>query len=89
MENFLGKNLETPPAYSQQRHDKPAQGPNSSEEWRDSTHRHYYHLLGVGKEASSSEIRSAYRRKARKYHPDKHPGKEDKYTRKMQKVTEA
>ncbi|KAI1691224.1 dnaJ domain-containing protein [Ditylenchus destructor] len=47
------------------------------------------YLLGVGKEATSSEIRSAYRRKARKYHPDKHPGKEDKYTRKMQKVTEA
>ncbi len=30
----------------------------------------YYSVLGVGKEASEDEIKSAYRRLAKKYHPD-------------------
>ena len=29
-----------------------------------------YHVLGVSKDASESEIKSAYRKLARKYHPD-------------------
>ncbi len=34
----------------------------------------YYKTLGVGREATESEIRQAYRRLARKHHPDLNPG---------------
>jgi curved DNA-binding protein len=30
----------------------------------------YYQVLGVAKDASADDIRSAYRKLARKYHPD-------------------
>lgn len=36
--------------------------------------RDYYKVLGVDKKASADEIKKAYRKMAKKYHPDTHPG---------------
>jgi curved DNA-binding protein len=48
----------------------------------------YYKTLGVDRKASADEIRSAYRKLAMKYHPDKNPG-DKKAEDKFKEINEA
>ena len=38
--------------------------------------RDYYEILGVPRDADEKKIKSAYRKRARKWHPDLHSGAE-------------
>ncbi len=47
-----------------------------------------YKVLGVSRDASDDEIKQAYRRLAKKYHPDRNPG-DAEAARKMQEINAA
>ena len=50
--------------------------------------RDYYDVLGVNKSANPEELKSAYRKLAVKYHPDKNPG-DSKAEEKFKEASEA
>ena len=50
--------------------------------------RDYYEVLGVGRGASEDEIKKAYRKLAKKYHPDLNPGDKEA-EQKFKEVNEA
>ena len=49
----------------------------------------YYDILGVSKDASASEIKSAYRKQALEWHPDKHSDNKDAAEKRFKEVNEA
>ena len=54
----------------------------------DANKRDYYEVLGVEKNATSEQIKKAYRKLAKKYHPDMNPG-DDEAANKFKEVNEA
>ena len=49
--------------------------------------RDYYEVLGVGRDADAKAIKRAYRKLAKKYHPDMNPG-DKQAEQKFKEVTE-
>ncbi len=53
------------------------------------TKRDYYEVLGVSKDATQDEIKKAYRKLAKKYHPDANPNNKEEAEAKFKEVNEA
>lgn len=51
--------------------------------------RDYYEVLGVERNCSDGELKSAYRKLALQYHPDRNPEKHEEATEKFKEITEA
>lgn len=54
-----------------------------------STKRDYYDVLGVAKDASAQDIKSAYRKMALKWHPDRHQDDKETAEEKFKEINEA
>lgn len=57
----------------------------ASQDW---VEKDFYAILGVSKDASEADIKKAYRKLARKYHPDQNPG-DTEAEKKFKDITEA
>lgn len=53
------------------------------------TKRDYYEVLGVDKNVSDEDLKKAYRRLAKKYHPDANPDNREEAEKKFKEVNEA
>ena len=51
--------------------------------------RDYYEVLGVGKNATDEELKKAFRKLAKQYHPDANPDNKDEAEKKFKEVNEA
>lgn len=51
--------------------------------------RDYYEVLGVNKNATDDELKKAYRKLAKKYHPDANPNSKEEAEAKFKEVNEA
>lgn len=49
----------------------------------------YYQILGVSRSANDAEIKKAYRKLAREYHPDRNPNNKEASEAKFKKINEA
>ena len=53
------------------------------------TKRDYYEVLGVDKNVSDDDLKKAYRKLAKKYHPDANPDNKEEAEKKFKEVNEA
>lgn len=51
--------------------------------------RDYYEVLGVSRTANDDELKKAYRKLAKKYHPDANPNNKEEAEAKFKEVNEA
>ena len=51
--------------------------------------RDYYEVLGVNKNATDDELKKAYRKMAKKYHPDANPDNKEEAEKKFKEINEA
>ncbi len=51
--------------------------------------RDYYEVLGVGRDATEQEIKSAYRKLALQHHPDRNPDNKEEAEERFKEITEA
>ena len=53
------------------------------------TKKDYYEVLGVNKNATDEELKKAYRKLAKQYHPDANPDNKEEAEKKFKEVNEA